>query len=133
MKHVTFYLMIFLFGISILSCKQNQTEGIWDDNIKLSRKTVNVDANANSIIISTQSTSWWLNHISLNKQEVDISNINKHAQNVIVNGPDFKIERKEGNEIIISLNKNDSKSERILNIGLQSGNYFDGIVITQAK
>jgi len=64
---------------------------------------------------------------------MDITNIEVGAKNFVVNNLDFQIERKEGNKITISLTRNNSNSERILQIGLQNGNYFDGIKIVQSK
>ncbi|MGA6119891.1 hypothetical protein [Sphingobacterium anhuiense] len=133
MKNFIFYLVILLVGFCTISCKKNGIDGDWDDNIKLSQKIVNFDSEASSIIITTKSTNWWLNDISINGKSMDITNIEVGAKNFVVNNLDFQIERKEGNKITISLTRNNSNSERILQIGLQNGNYFDGIKIVQSK
>lgn len=133
MKKFSFYLVILLVGFCTISCKKNGIDGDWDDNIKLSQKIVNFDSEASSIIITTKSTNWWLNAISINGKNMDITNVEVGAKNFVVNTLDFQVERKDGNKITISLPKNNSKSERILQIGLQSGNYFDGIKIIQSK
>ncbi|MBB2954129.1 MULTISPECIES: hypothetical protein [Sphingobacterium] len=133
MKNFIFYLVILLVGFCTISCKKNRIDGDWDDNIKLSQKIVNFDSEASSIIITTKSTNWWLNDISINGKSMDITNIEVGAKNFVVNNLDFQIERKEGNKITISLTRNNSNSERILQIGLQNGNYFDGIKIVQSK
>lgn len=133
MKNFIFYLVILLVGFCTISCKKNRIDGDWDDNIKLSQKIVNFDSEESSIIITTKSTNWWLNDISINGKSMDITNIEVGAKNFVVNNLDFQIERKEGNKITISLTRNNSNSERILQIGLQNGNYFDGIKIVQSK
>lgn len=133
MKNFIFYFVILLVGFCTISCKKNRIDGDWDDNIKLSQKIVNFDSEANSIIITTKSTNWWLSDISINGKNMDIINVEVGAKNFVVNNLDFQIERKEGNKITISLPRNDSNSERILLIGLQNGNYFDGIKIVQSK
>jgi len=133
MKNFIFYLVILSVGYCTISCKKNRIDGDWDDNIKLSQKIVNFDSEASSIIITTKSTNWWLNDISINGKSMDITNIEVGAKNFVVNNLDFQIERKEGNKITISLTRNNSNSERILHIGLQNGNYFDGIKIVQSK
>ena len=117
----------------IISCKKDQLIGNWKDNIKLSQKAVTLNANLNSITINTESTSWWLNNIMLNKVDVDLSAVKKTDKNFVVNHADFKVERINGNTIVITMNRNTTGFDRLLTIGLQNGNYFDGIAITQQK
>ena len=117
----------------IISCKKDQLIGNWKDNIKLSQKAVTLNANLNSITINTESTSWWLNNIMLNKVDVDLSTVKKTDKNFVVNNADVKVERINGNTIVITMNRNTTGFDRLLTIGLQNGNYFDGIEITQQK
>jgi hypothetical protein len=127
-----FLTLILIFMIS--SCTSGNEDGKWDDNIKLSQKTVTLNSNENSITITTESTYWWLNGISLNNDIIDLTSVDKLSENFVIINPDFQVERKEdGKKIIITLNQNNTNSERILVIGMQNGDYFDGIKIIQAK
>ena len=117
------------------SCTTSENEdGIWDDNIKLSQKTATLNSNENSITITTESTYWWLNGIFLNNNIIDLTNVDKLSKNFVITNPDFQVERKEdGKKIIITLNQNNTNSERILVISMQNGDYFDRVKIIQAK
>ena len=135
MKKIIIYGFITLILIFIISsCTSENEDGKWDDNIKLSQKTVTLNSNENSITITTESTYWWLNVISLNNDIIDLTSVDKLSKNFVIINPDFQVERKEdGKKIIITLNQNNTNSERILVIGMQNGDYFDGIKIIQAK
>ena len=124
--------MIWIF---LISCSTIGNEnGKWDDNIKLSQNTVTLNSNENSITITTESTYWWLNGIYLNNNSVDIANVDKVSKNFVIINPDFQVERKEeGKKIIITLNQNNTNSERVLVISMQNGDYFDGVKLIQAK
>ena len=133
MKKITIYVTFLFIGISIISCKKN-VDGKWDDNIKLSAKDIHFDSFQHSKTITTKSTNWWLNGISLNGNIVDLTNINKLSKNFIVTHSEFKVERQEdGKKIIISMSQNNTSSDRTLIISLQNGDYFDGIKVTQTK
>jgi hypothetical protein len=133
MKNIPYRILISVMILLIISCKKDQLIGNWKDNIKLSQKAVTLNANLNSITINTESTSWWLNNIMLNKVDVDLSTVKKTDKNFVVNSADFKVERINGNTIVITMNRNTTGFDRLLTIGLQNGNYFDGIEITQQK
>lgn len=119
--------------LSLLSCDSKDPIGKWDDNIKLSEKEVNVTAEANKVLITTKGTWWWIDEISVNgEHDFDVSDIDTSRENFLIEEDVFIIERRNVNEIHISISKNDSGSERILFIGLQAGDYFDGIWLKQA-
>lgn len=133
MKKILFYLIIYFTGILLNSCKKNIMDGDWSDNIKLSQKSVQFNSTANSITITTETTNWWLNDIVLNGSSVDLENINIHGKNFEISNPEFQINRKDGNKIIISVPENNLNKERKIIIRLQNGNYFDGIIVSQSK
>lgn len=129
-------LLITLFGVLsflLISCDNNNIDGKWGDNIKLSQKTATVTSESNSITITTQGDSWWLNGIAMNKIQVDLGNLDKLSKNFVFTNSEFKVERKDGKTVIITMNKNTTNAERLLSIGLQDGDYFDNINITQSK
>lgn len=116
------------------SCSNSETPvGEWEDNIKLSRKVVELSPDANAVVITTEGKWWWIDHIALNgelhstQDEVDTS-----QPDFIIQKEEFKIERRNSTEIHIEMTQNQASSKRVLFIGLQAGNYFDGIKIVQA-
>lgn len=120
--------------ISCLSCSNSdRPDGDWDDNIKLSQKEAKLTAENDSIVITTEGEWWWIDNISLNgDSNFDLSGIDTTEKNFIVDNAEFMIERKNATEIHIEMTKNQTGSERKLIIGLQAGDYFDRIVITQS-
>ncbi|SDC30076.1 hypothetical protein [Pedobacter soli] len=133
MKKSIFYLLLTATLFFTISCNKGKEIGKWDDNIKLSQKTASFSSNSNSITVTTETTGWWLDGITFNKANVDLKSIERTAQNFVVVQPDFKVERKDGNKMIITLNQNTTNADRLLSIGLQNGDYFDGVTITQSK
>ncbi|MDO8316911.1 MAG: hypothetical protein Q7T12_05245 [Flavobacterium sp.] len=137
MKKIIIYGILALIVVFMNSCTKSENEeiiGKWDDNIKLSQKTATLNSNLNSITITTESTFWWLGGISLNNKNIDLTDVEKHSKNFVITNSDFQVERKEdGKKIIITLNQNNTNSERILVVSMQNGDYFDGVKIIQTK
>lgn len=132
-KKLTPVILTLLF-LSLLSCDVDRLDGDWDDIIKLSEREVNVTAEANTVLITTEGTWWWIDFVSLNKdRSYELSGIDTSEENFLIEEDEFSIERRNANEILISINKNETGSERRLFIGLQAGDYFDNITIVQAE
>jgi pectate lyase len=125
---------IIIVLISSFSCSNSdRPDGDWDDNIKLSQREAKLTAEYDSIVITTEGKWWWIHNISLNgDSNFDLSGIDTTEKNFIVEEAEFKIERKNTTEIHIEMTKNQTDSERVLIIGLEAGDYFDSIVITQS-
>ena len=127
-KNIILLLIIFLN----LSCSDSK-DGDWDDNIKLSQKEFKFNSLENSATIRTESSSWWISGIFFKDGETfDLSNIDTTSENFTITESDFTLERLNGKEIFIKLFKNTTGSERTFTVGLQAGNYLDGITITQS-
>jgi len=125
-------IVLFLTLLIICSCT-DEKEGDWDDNIKLSQKEFKFDAAENIALIMTQGDFWWISELFFRDgQSFDISDIDTKAKNFIITESDFTLERKNGKEIVITLLENNTNDERIFTVGLQAGNYFDGITIIQS-
>jgi hypothetical protein len=125
-------IILILIVILNLSCSDRK-DGAWDDNIKLSQKELQFDSLENSAIIKTGGDSWWISGIFFKDgQTFDLSNVDTTANNFKITESEFILERKNGKEIAIKLFENTTGSQRILTVGLQAGNYFDGITITQS-
>ena len=124
--------LLIIIILSFSSCESERPIGLWDDNIKLSEKEAQFSSDKNSIVINTEGEWWWIHEISLNgNSSFDLNGIDTAANNFIIEETEFKIERKNTTEIHIEMTKNETNSERILFIGLEAGNYFDGIKIIQ--
>nr|WP_319269902.1 hypothetical protein [uncultured Draconibacterium sp.] len=125
-------LLISLF--TIISCSKDKDTpiGIWDDNIKLSQKEVEFDANENTITITTEGEWWWITEILFNNSYINLEDLDTASDNFIIEEPEFKIERKNATEIYISMSENTGDSSRVLGIGLEAGDYFDHIEVIQS-
>lgn len=117
--------MAFLF-----SCSDSE-DGDWDDNIELSQKEVQFTASENSIVITTKQDGWWINDVSLNATTGFVETENSKGE-FLMDEDEFLIERRNSKELYIEMSPNTTGSERKLTIGLQNGNYFDGITVTQS-
>lgn len=125
-------LLISLF--SIISCSKDKDSpiGIWDDNIKLSQKEVEFDANENTITITTEGEWWWITMVRFNDSIINLGDLDTSSDDFIIEKSDFKIERRNITEINISLSENPCDTARVLGIELEAGDYFDHIKVTQS-
>lgn len=130
MKHITNLTLLILLTILLFSCKEE--EGRWKDNIKLSTKTVNFGALSDSVTVTTGSGGWWISDITLNGEHYyDFAGINLQADSYVIKQGDFVVERQNKNTLFIKVSANPLNVQRILTVGLQNGDYFDRITITQ--
>ena len=107
--------------------------GLADDTIKLSERKVTISAESNSLVITTEGTRWWIGSIGLDDDwSYDTGGIDATIRDFLIEENDFSIERRNMNEIHISMTENQSGLDRILSIRLQVGNYSDGIRIIQS-
>ncbi len=123
---------IILVSFSCSSDKISQI-GKWDDIIKLSTKDAKFQANADSTIITTKGDWWWITDISVdNEYFYNFEDINFESNNYSIKQNCFVVERRDKNTLFIKIDSNTLPSQRIITIGLEAGDYFDRIVITQA-
>lgn len=120
--------------LGLISCdSQEEPVGFSDDVIQLSERALLVTVESNSSIVTTKGTGWWIEGIYLNDDwSYDLSTIDTTKDNFVIEHDPFTIARKNTTELHISMSQNDTGSQRVLFIGLQDGNYSDGITITQA-
>ena len=137
MKKKLLMILFGMFSVLFAACSgddiKNYPLGPSGDEIKLSKKEASFTAESSTITITTEYKGWWVNGFSLDKVRIDKGTVNLLAENFIFKNDVFEVEKKNGNTLIITMSKNTTGTERILNIGLQSGNYFDNINITQSK
>ncbi len=133
LKKLNFYLLLLALSFTFSFCSSERKDGDWDDNIKLSQKQVLLTSSHDSVLITTKGKSWWIDGISLNGDNVEFDKPLATKSDFIIKNTAFIIERKSSTEIHIEMTENQTGVERILNIGLQAGDYFDGIKIIQSK
>jgi len=137
MKKISYILCLLTITALISSCSHSNKEvpiGQWGDIIKLSTKNVEFDANANSVTITTEGDWWWVTGVTVNDERFEVSdNINVESDHYIIQQDCFTVERKDKNTLYIEIDENPSNAERIIVVGLEAGDYFDGVKITQSS
>ncbi|MEN2490096.1 hypothetical protein AAYQ05_19995 [Flavobacterium sp. B11] len=137
MKKKLLMILFGIFSVLFVSCSSDEIKdyplGPSGDEIKLSKKEASFTAEANTVTITAEYKGWWVNSFALDKVRIDKGTVNLSSENFIFKNDVFEVEKKNGNTLIITMSKNTTGAERVLNIGLQSGNYFDNINITQSK
>jgi len=123
--------LISLILTTILFSCSSEKEGDWDDNIELTQKEFQFSSSENSVVIKTNKEGWWINNVSLNG-EMDYEETENSDGGFLINEDDFIVEKISSKEIYVEMKSNSTNSKRILKIGIQNGNYFDGISITQS-
>ena len=129
-------IIVFLSCVLISSCSDKEDIiGKWDDNIKLSAKTVEFEAKADSVIITTEGDWWMIGDISLNNNPYTFNldeNISPYSHPYAIIGDDFVVEKRDKTTLFIRLDENETGEERILGISLLAGDYGDHVVIKQS-
>jgi len=106
--------------------------GGWRDIIKLSIKDVEFNALGDSIIITTKGDLWWITNISVDDTTYyDFPGIDVLSDQYRIAQDCFVVERRNKNTLFISLNANQFNTVRIMKVGLEAGDYFDRVKITQ--
>jgi len=131
MKRILSFTLLIVFFITIWSCSE-QKDGDWDDNIKLSTKAVEFSALSDSVTVKTGGSAWLISDISVNSNYFyDFSNINLESDSYTINQDCFVVERRDKNTLFIKVAENPLNAKRIITVGLQAGDYFDRVTITQ--
>ena len=127
-----FYLFIVLF-VTCYSCSDTERkEGDWDDNIKLSVKTVELTAAADSVTITTGGSWWWVTDIAVNGDyDYDFEGIDLESDHYAIKGACYLVERRDKHTLFVKVDENLLDVDRVIRVGLEAGDYFDGVLITQ--
>jgi hypothetical protein len=121
-----------LSGIFLLSSCSEQKDGDWDDNIKLSKKEATFDVLSDSTTFTTEGDWWWISDIFLNGvAQEGLENINTAEDSFEILSDEFIIRRIRKTELFVKMEENVTGEIRVLEVGFQAGNYFDGVTITQ--
>jgi len=129
-KIIVFLLGTFLF----VSCEKSDPIGIWGDNIKLSTKNVTLEAQADSVTITTKGSGWWIDCISVNDSNYCYytnEDINLEAASYTITGDYFVVEKRDLHSLFVKLDDNTTGKERTMTIFLEAGDYFDHVSIKQ--
>ncbi len=120
----------------MISCSDKKDPiGKWDDNIKLSTKSVEFTAKADSVTISTKGNWWWIDGITFENSRYSYyqrEDINLESESYSIKEDQFTVERRNKNTLFIKLNENNTGKERSMHISLEAGDYFDYVNIKQA-
>lgn len=133
MKKNIIFKIVLLFSFLFLnnSCTKATPDGLWDDSIKLSQKEVTFSSGSNIVQINTQGEWWWITEVVFNETIINIDATDTSQSSFIIETANFKINRQNATSLLIEMNENTTGSNNILNIGLEAGDYFDSIKITQ--
>ncbi|MFA5330180.1 MAG: hypothetical protein WC384_20465 [Prolixibacteraceae bacterium] len=133
MKIWLYVILMFILAGSLHSCTdRNRKDGDWDDNIKLSTKAVEFSSSRDSVTIKTGGNWWWVSDISVDGTwYYGFSGIDLESDNYSIKEDCFEVERVDKNTLSIKVEANPNASKRIITVGLQAGDYFDRLTITQ--
>jgi hypothetical protein len=106
-------------------------DGKWDDNIKLSDKSVEFGSAADSTIITTQGTTWWIVGISVNDTNYYGWNINPQSTSYTIREDCVTVSRRDAHTLFLKLEANRTGYHRTVRISLEAGDYFDSVTINQ--
>jgi hypothetical protein len=116
----------FLIAILLLSC------GRWSDNIKLSTRSAVFSGLGDSIVVTTKGTSWWICEIKIDDSVFyDFHSIDVLADSYLIKHDCVTFQRLNRSTMFIKLDPNPLPVDRIVIIGLEAGDYFDRVAITQ--
>lgn len=124
------------FSLMILSVLIFETSciryGDWDDNIKLSVRSVGFDARGDSVVITTKGSWWWITDVSVdNNCFYEFTGVDQQSDSYVIKQDCFLLERRDKHTLFIRVEANPLNVQRIITIGFEAGDYFDRVTITQ--
>lgn len=125
-------LIIFVNIFSSCSKDNNKKKGNWDDNIKLSTKAVEFSALSDSVVIKTGGSWWWITDVAVDSNYFyGFTDVDLTADSYSIKQDCFIVERRDKNTLFIKVEANPLEVKRMITVGLQAGDYFDRVSITQ--
>jgi hypothetical protein len=126
-------LVLIAVTILILASCNKESDGKWNDNIRLFSKTASFEADVDSVTISTEGTWWWVVDISVGDSTYyGFENINLESDNYTIQKGGIVVERRNSTTLFIQADANTTGTSRIISVGLEAGDYIDRVTITQA-
>jgi len=130
MKNVLFAVgLVFLVTVLLWGC--TRLDGDWDDNIKLSVKKVEFSSDGDSVIVKTKGTWWWVIEVSVNNAKYFNFGTHPDSANYRIERDCFVVERRDLRTLFIKVDANPRDSVRVITVGLEAGDYFDRVTVTQ--
>jgi hypothetical protein len=131
MKNILHFTTLILFINTFYSCSEKKV-GNWDDNIKLSTKAIEFSASGDSVTIKTEGSWWWITDITVDSiYFYGFKGVDLQSDNYSIKQDCFDVERRDKNTLFIKVDANPLNVKRIITVGLEAGDYFDKITITQ--
>jgi len=135
--HIKESIVMLLTAVALIffstACDRTTKDGDWDDNIHLSVKTVNFNANADSVVVTTKGTWWWVSSVSVNGNYFNpTEDIDLESDHYTFAKDCFVVERKDSKTLFIKAAANTTGSIRTIGVQLEAGDYFDAVTVTQA-
>jgi hypothetical protein len=133
MKNLFYLCVLLIFVIIAGSCADKyERDGDWDDCIKLSEKSVGFEASADSVIITTIGNWWWISDVAVNNVYFcGFEGVNADSNHYVIRQDCFTVERRDAHTLFIKLDANTQQAPRSVSVGLEAGDYFDRVFITQ--
>lgn len=123
-------LITFLFLVIFSSCVKEK--GAWSDIIHLSGKKFTFNTDGDSVLITTKGKWWWLTFAKLHSTYTPIPS-NGGLCDFEYSNSIYQIVRKSCDTLIVKMNENKTNASRVLVVGLEAGDYFDAVQITQGS
>lgn len=127
---VRFFSSLLLASLVLTGCDSDEIDGQWNDNIKLSQRTVEFSQKRDSILITTEGEGWWIAGISFEGAS-DYQHGSIGHEEFLLEEEHFELERRSPTTLYIEFQANQTSNPQILFVQLQNGNYFDGVKVTQ--
>lgn len=130
-KSVFMFLSILIFT----SCSDKEEIGKWSDIIKLSTKNVEFTSEMDSVTITTEGDWWWVENISFEDSTFllhERDDINLESDYYRITEDQFLVEKRDKHTLFVKFNENNTGKDRVMNICLEAGDYFDYVKIMQA-
>jgi len=133
MKKIFSIIAVVIVVITLSSCKKIiEPVGQWSDNIKLSTRTANFNASGDSVIFKTGGSWWWVSDVSVDTTwYYGFAEVNVTANFYSVKRACFVVEHRDNNTLFVKVDANPFNKNRIITVGLEAGDYFDRVTITQ--
>jgi len=134
MKATKRSIILLLFLILNVSCSSSEDDCLicQEDPIRLSRKTIEFNAELNTTVLTTKGTNWKLIEISYNNDIIDLSGIDTQSTSFKIENSNFIFERKTAKDIFIEMSPNYTGNIKKLIVVLQDGDYFGQITVLQS-
>lgn len=133
MKRILSFNLLIAFVVVVCSCSDKTTKvGDWSDNIQLSAKSVVLSASSDSVVLKTGGSSWWITDVTVG--DVHFNNhmyVGHETDTCSIKHDGFVVVRRDKSTLVIKVDENLLAVQRIITVGLEAGDYFDRVTITQ--